>query len=501
MCGLVGWFRPGEDARSAEAKAALMLSRIEYRGPDERHCASGKGWGVGHARLAIIDPKNGSQPLWNATKGILIIGNNEIYNAPELRAELEKKNHVFKTGSDTEVILEAWEEWGNDAFARLNGMFAVAIVDTKKKRCLLARDPLGIKPLHWMRLSRGFAFASEIKSLMALPEGPCRPNRDSLHVFMNLRFLPGNQTLFEGVERLPPGEVLELDWESGAHAIHRFFDWEKVKAQRSGLSFGEAAEAVSTAMDSAVRRHLLSDVEVGAYLSGGVDSSIVATLASRHSPGIRTFCMGFGEPSDENEDARRIARAIHARHEDFNLAGHALDLYADALWHVEEPKINCIQNYALAQSVSRRGLKVVLSGLGGDELFAGYVNNDFLFPMTGAIRWLGTSDQRLSLSGLQGLVARALSFRSEGLFFRGAELLENFRNPLQYYAILRNAFDHNPFLMKSIYAHPEDGWRNSTVNSLAPYFDGGNPDVLNELLTLEMRTKLVNDFLLGNSQV
>jgi asparagine synthase (glutamine-hydrolysing) len=423
-----------------------------------------------------------------------MVGNNEIYNAPELRAQLEKAGHVFSTHSDTEVMVHAWEEWGQESFARLNGMYAIALIDTRKRVTVLARDPLGIKPLHLMKQGRGFAFASEIKSLLTVQSG-AKPDLDSLHVFMNLRYLPGDSTLFEGIERVPPGQSIAIDWDTLRETRRSHFDWKAAKERREAIGFDEASEKLHALLDRAVGRHLLSDVEVGAYLSGGMDSSVVASLAGRKISGLRSFCMAFGEPTDENADAKRAADAFGTRHVDFSVAGTALDRYRETLWHVEEPKINCIQGYALAQGVAGNGLKVALSGLGGDELFAGYTNNDILFPMAKIVRFTGNSTSPHHLAWMPR------AGRPGDFYLRAGELAENIRNPLQYYAILRNSFDHDPRWLGEIYSKPRESWRNRTVDVLSPYFDRSQPDVMNELLCLEMRTKLINDFLLTEDRV
>ncbi|MCB9253069.1 MAG: asparagine synthase (glutamine-hydrolyzing) [Bdellovibrionaceae bacterium] len=491
MCGIVGLWNAFDSPDYYTPTIQKMAGEVNHRGPEAKGFAQGENWALGHTRLAIIDLENGAQPLWNSDGTRVIIGNNEIYNAPELRQILQSLGSRFQTGSDTEVILKGWEMWGYEVFSKLNGMFAVAIVDIPKRTCVLARDPMGIKPLHYSRFGKGYAFCSEIKSLLKIPGWSTEPNRDAAHLFMNFRYVPNEETLFSGVYRLPPGAVATLDGHS--LRVERYFELTPKTTSRDNGE--EAVEKLGFLLENAVKRHLISDVEVASYLSGGIDSSLVTALASRFSPGIRTFCMGFGEDSDENKDAALVANSLSTLHKDLFVGTTPLDRFAETIWFVEEPKINCLQGYLLAEAVSKE-VKVALSGLGGDELFVGYVNNDILLPMTVASRFLPAG-----LSRNLGAIQKHFPTLGNQHYFRALELGMNLNDPLSYYAILRNCFDHSPFLLQEIYASPQKHWHNYSIESLRPYFDATDPDVLNALLRLEARTKLVNDFLLTEDRV
>ena len=490
MCGIAGIWNFADEP--VETLALRMIRKQRHRGPDGEGVASGDHWALGQSRLAIVDLEGGAQPIWNEDGTVAIVGNNEIYNAPELRAHLESRGHRFRTQSDTEVVLHAFEQWGTEGFKKLNGMFAVAIVDTQRNRCFLARDPMGIKPLHIAILGPRVSFASEIKALREVPGVATAPDWDAAHLFMNLRYVPDDRTLFKGVRRLPPGHFAELSVR-GCH-IEAYYDWDSLRKAPS-VSAETAAQTVASLLGQSVKRHLISDVEVGAYLSGGIDSSVVSLLASKDVKNLRTYCMGFGDKTDENAAAGAFASRLGARHQDLMLSPDALSRSKEIIWHVEEPKINCLQGYLLAEQVAK-DVKVVLSGLGGDELFAGYVNNDLLTPTVWSGKVFNRPVQR-SLAALKSVFSKPESDHP----LRALELGLNVFDPLSYYLILRNSFDHNPHLMSSIYANAPSHWEGMTYDALKPYYRRENPDILNELLLLEMRTKLVNDFLLTEDRV
>jgi len=487
MCGIVGLWNTHPKIKPDQSNLSNMLAQIPHRGPDSDGYAINPEWGLSQNRLSIVDLENGNQPVWNSDKSAVIVGNNEIYNASELRHQLIKEGYRFRTRCDTEVILAGWTLWEEEVFSRLNGMFAVAIVDLQRRICVLARDPMGIKPLHWKKIGRGVAFASEIKSLLAL-ERP-KLNRDALHLFMNFRYIPTQETLFDGIHRIEPGSFRVLGKDTTSH--HRYFSISQTSFKGS---FDDAVEETAQLLPSAVKRHLVSDVEVATYLSGGIDSSMVSTLAAREIPSIRTYCIRFGEPSDEHEDAIRIAKNIGSRHETISIAESPLDNLKRTIWNVEEPKVNSLQGFALAREVSK-DVKVALSGLGGDELYGGYVNNDILnaslllrkaWPFSGR-----------SMSGVQQFFPNPKFDH----YFRMMDLGLHLRDPLQFYIILRNGFDHNKTLLSQIYGKYPSHWHGYCREALKPLFDSTNPDTLNEWLRLEARTKLINDFLLTEDRV
>jgi asparagine synthase (glutamine-hydrolysing) len=490
MCGIAGvWNTTAAHVSSV----GQMLEYIGHRGPDHRGIESGPGWSIGHNRLSIIDLKGGNQPIWNEDESIFIVGNNEIYNAPQLRGELEALGHRFRTHSDTEVALHAYEAWGTRCFARLNGMYALVIVDAKRNAKVLARDPLGIKPMHVMALPQGgWAYASEIKAFLGLAGVALQPDADAIHLFMNFRYVPDDRTLFKGIRRIAPGSYLELHAGEGKEG--RFKELRDTSSAHIP-DFDADRDTLRDMLSDAVKRHLISDVEVACYLSGGIDSSTVASFANEHHPRLRTFCVGFNQPTDENRYATEFADRIGTTHTNIMVPDDPFSMMEKAVWHVEEPKVNSLQGMLLTREVAKN-VKVALSGQGGDELFAGYVNNDILYPMAVASS-LHRTPKGARWDWLRGLVS-APSFQHAA---RAAELLPNLCSPVHYYAILRNCFDHSPRLMSEIYASPRPEWHGMSARVLAKYYDMANDDVMNELLLMEMRTKLPNDFLLTEDRV
>ena len=359
MCGICG-------AIGASDKPLLqeMTRILRHRGPDDVGFYIDNKVMLGQCRLSIIDLKTGRQPIFNEDETIVVMYNGEIYNFRELRHELEARGHRFSTNSDTEVTVHAYEEFGLDAFNLFNGMFALAMYDSVNKKFILARDRQGIKPLYYALNNGSLVFASEIKSILAFPGVLRQLDKEALAYFLSLRYVPLNGTMFTGIKRVMPGSYLvyenSLLKEENYWALH----------PKPELKSVPDSELRST-LKRSVERHMISDVPVGVYLSGGIDSASMVAFASRISDEpLNTFCMGFGESSDELEDARAIANHFGCRHSEVVVNENLLEAFPDMIWHMDFPKRN-LYPYYLAK-LARRHVKVVLSGLGGDELFAGY---------------------------------------------------------------------------------------------------------------------------------
>jgi asparagine synthase (glutamine-hydrolysing) len=367
VCGICGIARL--EGAADRGRLEKMAATLEHRGPDSDGYHVDGPVGLAARRLSIIDLEHGDQPIANEDGDVHVVQNGEIYNHAELRIELERSGHRFRTRCDTEVLVHAYEEWG-DAFARrLRGMFAVAIWDARRRRLVLARDPFGIKPLLYRISSDGLEFASELR---ALPRGEIDP--DAVDAFLAFNSIPAPLTIFRDVRKLPPGHVLV--WEEGEARLERFARPAPVPADE--LRDGDDAELVEECrarLRDSVRVHLVSDVPVGVLLSGGVDSGLLAALAAEESRDpLRTFSIGFEESSfDELGDARKVAARYATDHHELVLRPDAARLLPALAEAFDEPfaDSSALPTYLVSELASRH-VKVALSGEGGDELFGGY---------------------------------------------------------------------------------------------------------------------------------
>ena len=424
---------------------------------------------------------------------MVVIYNGEIYNYPELRELLLSRGHRLESHCDTELFPHLYEDEGLDFLERLNGIFAFALWDRTKRKLFLVRDPLGVKPLVYTQSEGRLAFGSEAKAVLA--SGLVEPELDeaSLHLTMNVRYVPGERTLFAGIRRLPPGGVLQVD--AGTTRLHNYaeIDWSPL-----ALASGEWPEAVAEGLERAVNRQLLSDVPLGVSLSGGVDSSsVVAMIRRQHSGTLKTFTLGFDEPSDENADARFIAERFETEHHEIVLREPAMGYLEEAIRFTEEPKVNCLQLYLLHRFIGGH-VKVTLSGLGGDELFAGYDFYTYLARL-GKLRTivpapLANGVLSPTLDFAAGIVS-GLGRPSFDLFARGLEWVGSLRDPARHYLLLRNAWDFNQQLLRRVYTREfVERLAIRCRDSYDDFFPGSQP-VETEALRAEFGTKLIYDLL------
>jgi asparagine synthase (glutamine-hydrolysing) len=374
LCGFVGIFDP----QGRAAIDRLLLERMNrtqrHRGPDGEGVHLAPGIGLAHTRLAIIDLDGGAQPMFNEDGSVAGVYNGEIYNFRDLRDELRACGHRFRSASDTEVIVHAWEQWGEACVARLRGMFAFALWDARRKALFLARDRLGIKPLHHATLPDGqLVFASELKALLAHPDLPRRIDPCAVADYLAYGYVPDPKSIYQGVLKLRPGHW--LTWRVGQAAPRQERYWHLRFAARQRLSVRRAAEELLERLEEAVALRLIADVPLGAFLSGGVDSSAVVAMMSRRSAApVNTCSIGFAERThDESRFAQQVANAYGARHH----VGHARVQDLDAIERLplvyDEPfaDSSAIPTLQLSR-LAREVVTVALSGDGGDELFAGY---------------------------------------------------------------------------------------------------------------------------------
>ena len=372
MCGISGIFdRAGEPVNKELLER--MTSAIQHRGPDGQGYFVHGGIGVGHRRLSIIDVEGGSQPISNEDGTLQVVFNGEIYNYIELREELLAFGHRFKTLSDTEVIVHAYEQWGNDCVNRFNGMFAFAIVNILENTLFLARDHLGIKPLYYVLIGNQLLFASEIKALVQHPNCPREVDVDSLAELFTFRYVPSPKTMFKGVFKLPPGHRMQVSM--NAMKVERFWNW--VPQLRTQWHEQELIEEYQTLLEDAIRMQLRSDVPLGLFLSSGIDSAVLLAVMSKYSSGkVQAFTIGFegGEKTNEVADARLLADMFGADHH-FKMVGPKdyLGYYERYLRDLEEPVGHEAASafYFLSKGTSEH-VKVALAGQGADEPWAGY---------------------------------------------------------------------------------------------------------------------------------
>lgn len=362
MCGICGIIRKGDNKDIIKK----MNDRIMHRGPDGEGYYIDGDIAFGHRRLSIIDLSTGDQPIYNEDNSVVTVYNGEIYNYVELRSELESLGHEFKTKSDTEVLVHGYEEWHTDLPKHLRGMFAFAIHDKKRNEIFLARDNFGIKPLYYAKMNDSFMFASEIKSFLDVPDFKKEFNEEILETYLEFSFVPTNETFFKGVYRLDAG--CSLLYKDEDIKINKYF---KLDFKEDTMSFTDAVKNISDVMEDSVKRHLIADVEVGSFLSSGIDSSYIVSLARPH----KTYTVGYeNKKYDEINYAKDLADKLGIKNESKIIKkDEYLDAISKIMYHLDEPTSDpaAISLYFVAKLASR-DLKVVLSGEGADEFFGGY---------------------------------------------------------------------------------------------------------------------------------
>jgi asparagine synthase (glutamine-hydrolysing) len=372
MCGIAGVVSATRESNITEALVHHMCNQIVYRGPDDEGLYVADGAGLGMRRLSIIDLSGGHQPVFNEDRSAWIVFNGEIYNFPELRPELENRGHRFYTHTDTEVIIHLYEEMGADCVTKLRGMFALAIYDKTKRKLTLARDRLGKKPLHYALHNGNLYFASEIKSILAVAPELAEVNSQGLLEYLYYGYVPDPITAFTGIHKLPPGHLLEF--QDGKVLVRQYWDLPEYNTH-APKSEEECLEELERRLFEATKIRLISDVPLGAFLSGGTDSSTVVALMARASSGpVKTFSIGF-KKDDFNEAhyARIVARKFGTDHREMILEPDVVQTVEHLTSSLEEPfgDSSMLPTYYVSQ-MARQHVTVALSGDGGDEMFAGY---------------------------------------------------------------------------------------------------------------------------------
>jgi len=486
MCGIAGWFNQQPNTSEQQQELDAMVTAIAHRGPDGRGSQLWSHAALGHSRLAIIDLDSGQQPMNSHDQRFSIVFNGEIYNYRQLRAELIEQGHHFNTHSDTEVILEIYRTRGWQGFNQLRGMFAFALWDHKVEQGTLARDSLGIKPLFIHQDQQQLSFASEAKALLARQEIDNQLDGNSLHLLLNFRYLPGQHTLFKGITQLSAGEVIE---------------WRPSGIHHHQLTPDTPPHSVSTldVFSQSVEAHFTADVEVGAYLSGGLDSASIVALGRQFSPGrLRTFTIRAGDDPNEAHYAARSAELLDVTNIQAEIKTDLAKQLPQLVWHLETPKINALQVSLLAQMTAKE-VKVALSGLGGDELFLGYNAHKIMLQAQQAAHYL----PRFITASLGTIGAKAISLLQKPVWSepeRAMHMLQSLGDWPQVYGLLRNVWDH-PQLREKIYG---PRMLDSRLENAFDFIRDQWPTRREPLLAMaefEFRNKMVNDLLWQDDRV
>jgi asparagine synthase (glutamine-hydrolysing) len=406
MCGICGIFFSDRDWHVSGQVLANMNRRIAHRGPDDDGFFVEENVGLAMRRLSIIDVKTGHQPLANENQDVWIVYNGEIYNHAALRADLEAKRHRYRTRSDTETIVHLYEQYGRDCVKHLKGMFAFAIWDRRKRVLFAARDRLGIKPFYYRWDGKAFLFGSEIKAILAYPGVAAEFNRGTLAEYLAFGYITGQESMFAGIRKLMPGHTLELS-ERGEPRIERYWDL-SAKVDQDPQPRTYYVRTYRELLEGAVESHLMSDVPLGMFLSGGLDSSAVAALATKsRGDQIKTFAVGYGEEAfSELRYAREVAEHIRSDHHEVRLSREEFfDALPRLIWHEDEPIVwpSSVSLYSVAR-LAREHVTVVLTGEGSDETLAGYTR----YAWTLLNARMDSAYRAVSTEGLRRLVRRVI---------------------------------------------------------------------------------------------
>jgi asparagine synthase (glutamine-hydrolysing) len=489
MCGIAGRFNYDPLRPIDRGVLTAMTDAAAHRGPDASGCHVAPGIGLGHRRLSIIDLSTGDQPLCNETGTVWTVFNGEIYNFADVRAELAARGHRFRTGSDTEVIVHGYEEWGERAVERFRGMFAFAVWDASRRRLLLARDRVGVKPLYYAELpGRGIVFGSELKSLLEDPDVPREWRPDAIDAYLTLLYVPAPLTIYQGIHKLEPGHVLVA--EHGAIRTSRYWDL-TFTGDGDPAREDEYLERLDALLAESVALRQIADVPLGAFLSGGIDSSAVAAYmvqTSEQAP--KTISVGFDHAAyDELAHARQVAEHLGCEFHPRTVTPDVVSLLPALAWHFDEPfaDSSAVPTYYVSKA-AREMVTVALSGDGGDELWAGYTRHR-------VERWEQRARAALgSASAAAGALGRALP-----LSMKGARALRHLgAAPDQAYALKHAYGMFEPEAKTRLYS----GDFAAAVRGADPfarfreiYARCGSGDAIDRGLYVDVHTYMVDDIL------
>ena len=499
MCGICG--TAGFVDR---ALVARMNDAVAHRGPDDQgiYVSPSAPIALGNRRLSIIDLSTaGHMPMANRDGSVVVSYNGEIYNAPELTRDLEAQGHRFRSRSDSEVLIHGYEEWGDALPRKLNGMFAFALWDETDGTLLLVRDRLGIKPLYWTETANGLLFGSEVKSLLCSGDVERRVDVENLWAYLSFLWVPGPETLFEGIRKLPPAHMLR--WTDGAVTISRY--WRQSFNARDAAG-GEPEEALRNVFGGAVGRQLRSDVPVGIFLSGGLDSSGIAAVAADVMPQpplcltitFRSDDARLEQSSDDPKFARLLAASIGAAHEEIEVSPDIVDLLPEVVWHLDEPIADpaAINTLLISRAASER-VKVLLSGQGADEVFAGYT----VYRMHGLAEVLGKLPRWLTDDVIAPIVDRLPSLANSPVGVRPGLMLAAHRNlskllegmnmpPRERFVFYRSYYRDDDRDILAPWLASDPGLRSSLDRHSEYFREVENEDFLTQMLHVDQNTFL-----------
>lgn len=492
MCGIHGIFRFDGQVISPEL-LSRMGNVIQHRGPDDEGMHIDGACGIAMRRLSIIDLAGGHQPLSNAEQTTWLVCNGEIYNFRELRSELEAKGYRFKTGSDSEVMVHLYDAEGDDFVHRLNGMFDFALWDARRRRLLIGRDRMGVKPLYILQDGQRLAFATEAKALLAIPGVSAELDRSVIAGYLHLGYVAAPGCIFKGIRKLPPATLLSV--ESGQVREWRY--WRLPERIDRDLCEGEWIDRVRSQIEESVRMQMVSDVPIGAFLSGGVDSSAVVGLMAKHSPQpIRTYSIGFSGGAaealySELPYARRVAQLFSTEHREIIVQPDVVSLLPKLLWHMDEPLADtAFITTFLVSEFARREVKVILSGVGGDELFGGYrryLGGHYAERYRRLPLWLRRSVAFAAVRLPADRHSRSLNMlRLAKGFVASSEMTadERYRSYLQ-------VLDRET--VGALMLHPDTAGVDPLLHAFAT---AGDRDELNRMLAIDAETQLPDDLLM-----
>jgi asparagine synthase (glutamine-hydrolysing) len=495
MCGIYGIKEFDHPERPLSPLLDRMGGVIEHRGPDDSGHYTSRGVGIGMRRLSILDLTGGHQPISNEDGTIWLVLNGEIYNFKQLRASLEQNGHIFRTRTDTEVIVHLYEQVGLDVFKHLRGMFAIALWDQRNERLLLARDRIGEKPLYIRQEPGRLLFASEMKSILQLEDVPRRLDLQALREYLAIGYVPAPLSLLQGIRKLEPGHFLVVE----KNRIEDRQYWEVGCQHEEKRSEEEWIECIREKLLETVHLQMVSDVPLGAFLSGGIDSSTIVSLMARFSKHpVKTYAIGYGSDHsyyDELPHARTVAKAFGTDHHEIIVHPKMSELLPKLVWHLDEPIADsaCMTTY-LVSKLARESVTVILSGVGGDELFGGYrryLGDDIR-------RWYQWVPFTLRQKLLSAIVNRLPQDRHSTLknyaryaaaFIRTAE-----QNPAERYTSYVTLFSTD--VQRELFAGLSNRQNGCASEALQKYFAlFAGPDTLNQTICVDLKTSLPDDLL------